>query len=169
MKRTALAIALLALTACTSDQVTSSILTALNAALAVEPAVAKAANVDAATQVMIAGYLDDARKCATVAATALKVKPVVQARVAAAVAAGCATVAAGSPNLPKGTPANVVAAVQAVASAISAMLGNVAPQGVAPSNQALQVADEDLKKIDSKLDALKEHILKLKLNALTKG
>lgn len=112
------------LTACTADQVTTSLELAVDAALAAAPAIEQAAGVAPDTQQAVSGYLALTQTCLVSAESVLSAgRPVASA--AAAVADACSANALQSPVLPSGTPSNVVSAVNAVAKALSVFLNSV--------------------------------------------
>ena len=116
-------LALLSLTACNADQITTTLELVVDAAIAAAPAVEASAGVAPLTQQIIATYLQGAQQCTAAAATTLASGTATPAQKAAAVAGECAGLLA--PDLPAGTPAATVNAVAAVANALSQFLAQL--------------------------------------------
>lgn len=113
-------VAALALTACTSENVTVTLEAAVDAAIAAAGIFETISGVSPQTQAAVGTYLSLAQACVTDAVTTLSDKTETPAAQVAKIAASCA--ASAQSTLPAGTPQNVVLAVTAVSNAITAFL-----------------------------------------------
>jgi hypothetical protein len=169
-KRAALAaIALpliLCLSACSADQITTTLELAVDAAIAATPAIEAAAHVSPQIQATVSAYLTTAETCLTDADSAVNAPGATPASTAAAIAGSCGNAVIQTPGFPQGTPSAIVAALGAVASAIATFLQNLQGTAVAMAEHpqfARSFADSPQAKI-SKAKAAKIHkkILELK-------
>lgn len=156
--------AIFGLTACSPDQIAQSLDAAVNAAVAVAPAIEKAANVPADTQAIIGNYLAATQGCLASASATLRQTGLTARQQAIAITAGCVDAVAKSPALPAGTPANVVAAVQTVVSALSGFLNMfAAPAAPTAAHTVSANADTPAPHVDPKtLDKVDQTLAKLR-------
>jgi hypothetical protein len=111
--------------ACTSNEITTNLELAVDAAIAIAPAVETAANLPLETQTIVSAYLAVTQTCLDTAAATLDQPNVNRPAAAAQITAACAAAVSHSPALPPGTPANVVAAVGAISQALAKFLQSI--------------------------------------------
>lgn len=155
------------LSACSGDQITTTLELAVDAAIAATPAIEAAAHVSPQMQAMVSAYLATAETCLADADSAVNAAGATPASIAAAIAGSCGSAVTQTPGFPQGTPTAIVAAVGAVASAIATFVIHLQATTVTMARHpefARSFADSPQAKI-SKAKAAKIHKKILELQA----